>query len=213
MPLLGRPMIEHLCDALAHTTTLRDFVLATSTDTSDDVVAGYARMRGINCWRGSLDDVAERMLEAALHAGAEALVRVNGDSPLLDPVLIDRAVRVFLDEGPDLVTNVQPRSFPRGQSVEVIATLALAGAVAGMSTSAEREHVTPYLYAHPGQFRICSFSAAQPRPEVPLSVDTKEDFDRCELILKRLGCPAWQAGWEACVAQYDALAGGMGCVV
>lgn len=205
MRLRDRPMIGHLCDGLAHARTLVEFVLATSTDSSDDAVANYARERNISCFRGSLTNVAERMLAAAHSANADVLVRLGGDSPLLDPALVDRAVDLFIVHRADLVTNVRPRSFPKGQSVEVMTTAALAIAVAHMSTAAEREHVTPYLYAHHDQFMICSFSAAQPRPEVQLSVDTPEDFARCELILERLGCPPWRAGWEACVAAYDTL--------
>lgn len=91
--------------------------------------------------------------------------------------------------------------------MELVTRDALARAVAGMTMPAEREHVTPYLYAHPDRFRIRSFTAAVARPDVQLSVDTLADFDRCEAVLRTLGAPAWQAGWEACVRASDGLAG------
>lgn len=206
MRLGDRPLIAHLCDGLTHARALDGIVLATSSEPSDDAVERFARGHGVSCFRGSLTDVAERMLAAARDARADVLVRVNGDSPLLDPALIDQGIEFFLEEPVDLATNTKPRSFPRGQSVEVMTTSALAAAVARMSTPQEREHVTQYAYAHPDQFMIRSFSAARPRPEVQLSVDTAEDFTRCESILKTLGRPPWQAGWEGCVAAYDALA-------
>lgn len=206
MRLGDRAMLGHLCDGLRYARTLDEFVLATSTEPSDDAVASYAQHSGIPCYRGSLSNVAERMLFAARSFNADAVVRLNGDSPLLDPALVDQAVEVFLRERVDIVTNARPRSFPKGQSVEVMTTSALAGAVASMSTSEEREHVTQYFYTHADRFVIRSIAAARPRPEVQLSVDTAEDFTRCESILKMLGIPPWQAGWQACVAQYDALA-------
>jgi spore coat polysaccharide biosynthesis protein SpsF len=134
------------------------------------------------------------------------LVRLSGDSPLLDPALVDRAVALFRLDAADLVSNVASRTFPKGQSVEVLSRQALARAVAAMTTRYEREHVTPYLYAHPDDFVIRSFTATVPRPEVQLSVDDASDFERCEAILSSLGRPSWEAGWEECVRASDALA-------
>src|SRR6185312_7877584 len=110
-------------------------------------------------------------LKAAKAAGFDALVRVNGDSPLLDPALVAEGVALFRAGGADLVTNVRPRSFPKGQSVEVIAVAALAAAMAETRDPADREHVTPFLYAHPERFRIRNFAAPRPRPDLQLSVD------------------------------------------
>jgi spore coat polysaccharide biosynthesis protein SpsF len=204
-PLAGQPMLGHLCDGLARACTLDGIIIATSSESSDDVVENYARERDMPIFRGSLSNVAKRLLEAARWSHADVLVRINGDSPLLDPVLVDQAVSLFVANSVDIVTNVQPRSFPKGQSVEVIATASLAEAVVHMTTEYEREHVTPYFYTHSDRCMIRSFEAAQPRPEVQLSVDTAADFARCEEIMKMLGRPHWEAGWEACVKAYDEL--------
>jgi spore coat polysaccharide biosynthesis protein SpsF len=203
LQLCGRPTLDYLVDALMRAQRLDGIVLATSTDPSDDQTALFARQRGIPCHRGSLENVALRMLGAGEEHQARAIVRINGDSPLMDPVIIDPAVPLF-DEGPvDIVTNVHPRTFPKGQSVEVIALSALRAAVAAMGSSEEREHVTPYIYAHPELFSIVSFRADPPRPEIQLSIDDGEDFDRCAAILRALAGPPWQVGWRACVAAYD----------
>jgi spore coat polysaccharide biosynthesis protein SpsF len=205
-PLGSRPLVGHLLDVLRHAASLDGIVLATSREASDDAVAAFAEREGVSCHRGSLTDVARRVLEAATSAGAQVLVRLSGDSPLLDPALVDRAVDVFRTEGGDLVSNVVVRSFPKGQSVELITCEALATAVAAMRTDDEREHVTPYCYTHPERFVIRSLTAPRPRPEVQLSVDTLADLDRCEAILASLDGPPWQAGWEACVRASDRVA-------
>jgi spore coat polysaccharide biosynthesis protein SpsF len=198
-------MIAHLLESLAACRTLDAVVVATSADPSDDPLAEFCARTGVRCHRGPLDDVAARLLAVAKAEGATALVRLSGDSPLLDPGLVDQAVTLFRSGAADLVSNTSPRSFPKGQSIEVVATSALERAVAGMTTSHEREHVTPHIYAHPDAFSICSFAAGTPRPEVQLSVDTAEDFARCDAIITRLGQPPWAAGWEACVRAADAL--------
>jgi spore coat polysaccharide biosynthesis protein SpsF len=138
--------------------------------------------------------------------GADAIVRINGDSPLIDPVLIDHAVGLFKEGGADIVTNVRPRTYPRGQSVEVIALTALRLAVARMTTAEEREHVTPHIYAHPEQYSIRPFVAEYPRPEVQLCIDEERDLVRCAAILQTLREPPWQAGWRVCVNAYDRYA-------
>lgn len=204
-PLLGRPMLACLLEAVRHCTSIDGIVLATSTDETDDAVAACGERSGVVCHRGTLDDVARRVLGAAAVGGADALVRLSGDSPLLDPALVDEAVKLFRSTSADLVSNVCPRTFPRGQSVEVLSCESLARAVEGMTTTHECEHVTPYFYSHPAEFAIRSFSATRPRPEVQLSVDTEEDLARCEAILERLGGPAWEVGWEACVRAADTL--------
>ena len=199
----GRPTLDYLVESLAHARGLDGVVVATSIDPSDDATAAYADSRGIACHRGPLDDVALRLLEAGETHGAHAIARINGDSPFMDPAVVDEAVSLFRASAVDIVTNVRPRSFPKGQSVEVIALAALRTAVAGMTTPQEREHVTPHLYAHPESFSIRSFGTDARRPEVQLCVDDAEDLARCAAILQMLTVPPWQAGWRACVAAYD----------
>lgn len=209
----GRPCLDYLLDALAQVPGLTGLVLATSTDPSDDPTADYARSRGVHCHRGSLDHVAERLLQAAEEQGAGAFVRVNGDSPLLDPALVSEGIALFHRHSPDVVTNVFPRSFPKGQSVEVLSVQAMGRAVRLMSQPAEREHVTPFIYAHPQEFTIRSFVSDMPRPEVQLSVDSPEDFERCSAIVGMLDIPPWRAGWRACVEAHDRIAHAAGVKV
>jgi spore coat polysaccharide biosynthesis protein SpsF len=206
-PLGGRPLLAHLLEVLATVPGLDGVVVATSADSDDDPVAAFAAAAGVAVHRGPLDDVAGRLLGAAAAAEADALVRVNGDSPLLDPALVRHAVRLFREEVPDLVTNVLRRTYPRGQSVEVIRLAALRTAIARMTTAEEREHVTPYFYRCSREFTIRSFEAACPAPEIQLSVDEPEDLVRCEAILAALGNPSGRPGWEACVRAAASLDG------
>jgi spore coat polysaccharide biosynthesis protein SpsF len=196
-------MLDYLIEGLTHARRLDGIALATSTDPTDDPTATFAQRRGVACYRGSLEHVAMRLLRAGEDQQAEAIVRVNGDSPLLDPSLVDHAVSLFQESSVDIVTNVHPRTFPKGQSVEVISLRALRMAVESMSDANEREHVTTYIYAHSEAFSIVSFAANPPRPDVQLSIDDATDFERCREILAAIGGPPWQVGWRACVAAYD----------
>jgi spore coat polysaccharide biosynthesis protein SpsF len=201
-------MLGYLLEGLTHCQSIDGILVATSTEPSDDAIGVFARSSGVGCYRGSLHDVAGRLLAAAAAEEADAIVRLSGDSPLLDPALVDRAVAMFRADLPDLVSNVVTRTFPKGQSVEVLSRRTLAGVISAMTRPEEREHVTPYFYARPDTFTIRSFVAAHPRPALQLSIDDASDFARCEAILEHLGQPPWQVGWEACVRASDALEAG-----
>src|SRR5690606_3770927 len=139
-PVAGKPMLAWLLERLAHVEGLDEICVATSRDVSDDAVATFCRAESIDCHRGSLEGVAARLLEAAETRGADAFVRVNGDSPLLDPRIVSRAVSLYRKFEPDLVSNVLVRSFPKGQSVEVVRTATLKSALDDIADAEDREH-------------------------------------------------------------------------
>ena len=169
----------------------------TSTDSSDDALAAACAREGVPLERGDLDHVARRLAEAAVRRGLDAFVRVNGDSPFLDPLLIGEAVRVFRAGAWDVVTNVFPRSFPPGQSVEVVRTAALEKAVGQMTDPADAEHVTRFFYGHPREFRLWNLTCPDPAPGVSLCVDSPDDWPRAEWIAARLEA---NGGWREAVA-------------
>jgi spore coat polysaccharide biosynthesis protein SpsF len=203
LSLVGKPTLAWLVDAVKHADGLDGVVLATSADSSDDALADFARRMNIPCLRGPLQNVARRLLLAGEGHDADAIVRLSGDSPLMDPSLIEHAVRLFRNECVDVVSNVRPRSFPKGESVEVISLAALRRVVDQMSEE-ESEHVTLRFYSHVDASSIRSFQADRPRPEVQLSIDEHADFLRCAAIIEMLQIPPWRAGWQSCVDAYDA---------
>ncbi|MEJ7786236.1 MAG: NTP transferase domain-containing protein, partial [Solirubrobacteraceae bacterium] len=144
--LAGRPALSWLLERLEHAQQLDVVVVATSDESADDPLEDYCVRGGHALHRGPLDDVASRVLGAAEAHHLDAVARVNGDSPMLDQRLVDQGVELLRASGADLVSNVRPRSFPPGQSVEVLCTTALRLAVERMIKAEDREHVTAWLY-------------------------------------------------------------------
>jgi spore coat polysaccharide biosynthesis protein SpsF len=192
----GRALLGHVLDRVRRCQFVDGLSIATSTSSDDDPVVAFAEAEGVMVYRGPLDDVAGRLVEAGRAAGAEAIVRISADSPLIDPEIVDHAVSLFRRERPDVVSNIVRRTFPKGQSVEVIRLAALT-CVHSLMTRAEREHVTRWFYAHPGCVRILGFEASPACGDLQLSVDTLEDLAKIEAILARLGQPAWSHGLAA----------------
>lgn len=185
--MAGKPMLHWVCARLKQSSLVDNFSVATSNAISDDPLCEYCSTHNIPYYRGSLDNVAVRFLECARHENAKTFVRINGDSPLIDPLLIDQAVALQIATQCDVASNVVHRSYPKGQSVEVIRTKALAEACQHIFEPQDREHFTRYFYAHPKCFKIESFSSGKDMGGVQLSVDTLKDFRAAEAILQRMG--------------------------
>lgn len=196
----GKPMLQFLVDGLSHATALDAVVVATSVDRCDDPIAAYCASAAIPCYRGPLDDVAARMLEAATYFEIDAVVRISGDSPLLDHRLVDQAARRYRETECDLVTNIFHRSFPKGQSIEVLRRSALEEAQTLMTAPGDREHVTPYFYRNASRYRLVEFHHEPPCPDLQLSVDTAEDFLAFERLIAAMDRPHWQYDVAALIA-------------
>lgn len=189
--LAGKPLLGYLLERLARAPSLDAIVVATSTDPADAAVARLCDERAVACHRGSLEDVVARLADTAKEHRLDAVVRVSGDSPLLDPAIVDRAVDLFREGGTDVVTNVFPRTFPRGQSVEVLGGGVLEALRAAPLDPEDREHVTPFVYRHAERFRVTSFTREEDASHVRLVVDTAEDLARMEALIAAMDRPHW----------------------
>ena len=186
----GKPLLAYLLERLALARSLDGVVVATSDDATDDAVASFCRRVGVDCHRGSLEDVAGRILAAVRARGLDAFVRISGDSPLLDQALVDHAVALLNDTGCDLATNVYPRrTYPRGQSVEAFRSTAFERGYALASEADDFEHVTPVFYRHADEFSISSFTHEPSLGDVRLVVDTADDLAAFSEIVAAMDRP------------------------
>lgn len=186
LPLAGKPVLQYAVEAAQRAPGLAGVLVATSREESDDPIAMWCRTRQVACSRGSLENVAERFLQALLMQGWEAAVRISADSPLLDWRLIYTAMRLFQSGMYDVVTNIWPRTYPHGQSVEVVGVVALRHAYPHFSEPDEFEHVTPYFYAHADKWRIKSFTAERDLSKQSVALDFPEDVAHLERLLADL---------------------------
>jgi len=211
-PLLGRPLLGRVIDRLRRIDRPAKLIVATSDRSIDDPIASFAGAEGVGVFRGALDDVAQRARDCARAHGLDAIIRISADSPFIDPQIVDMVAARFARGDVDLATNVFPRSFPPGISVEALATNALRQVIELTNDPADREHVTRYLYAHPDRFRIANVAAPDQRYHgVSLTVDTPDDLQKIVWIAGRLGVSMANAGLDEIVAlarQWGAQHGG-----
>jgi len=144
-PIAGVPMIELLLGRIAAARTVDQIALATSDNERDVPLAEHVRSLGFQVYQGSERDVLDRYYRAAQACGAGAVVRITGDCPLADAVLIDWVVDAFYTGRVDYASNVAPPTYPDGLDIEVFTFRALETAWARATSASDREHVTPYI--------------------------------------------------------------------
>jgi spore coat polysaccharide biosynthesis protein SpsF len=198
-PFRGEPMIRHVVRAVETALPHPDLVVVTSTHPTDDPLVHYLQAIGIQVFRGPLDNVLQRFLQCLKSHPCEWVLRINGDSPLLWPDLIQLFVRRSQQFEGDLITTIFPRTFPRGQNAELISAEALRIAANEANVPEDMEHVTPFFYCHPERFRIMNIESGNADlADASLAVDTIEDLQRLEGLpveeFHRLSPPVFTSG-------------------
>lgn len=186
--VLGKSLLEFQIERLLRVRFADNIVIATTTERADQPVVELCSMLAVPVYRGEQENVLRRYQEAAHFAAAEVIVRLSADCPLIDPAVIDQAIRFYLDHYPkyDYVSNTQIRTFPRGMDVEVFSRKALEEAALHAQKPFEKEHVTPYIYQHPDRFTLGNFVGPKDFSSLRLTVDTQEDFTLIKKILEEL---------------------------
>jgi len=141
----GMPMIELLLARLSQSKELDQIVVATSIDVKNIPLVEHVRALGYACEQGSENDVLERYVNAARAHHADAVVRITGDCPLVDPQLVDECIQLFRTENVDYFSNVSKPSYPDGLDIEVVTLAALERAMLESDKPFDHEHVTPYV--------------------------------------------------------------------
>ena len=156
LPLAGQPLLVRLVQRAQHARLAGTVVVATTTGADDDAIAELCAAHGLECFRGDALDLLDRHYQAARHYGADVVLKIPSDCPLIDPAVIDEVVRFYLDfaERYDFVSNLHPATFPDGNDVEVMPFEALETAWREARRPLEREHTTPFFWENPGRFRL-----------------------------------------------------------
>jgi spore coat polysaccharide biosynthesis protein SpsF len=185
----GVPALSRLLRRLRRCRRLDGIILATSTASADDALVEWARSEGVSWHRGSEEDVLKRVVEAQRKMDSEVVVEVTGDCILLDPELIDMAIRTFQGNEADLVTNVLQLSYPPGMDFQVFPLEKLLEVERTVHDPAVREHVSLYFYQHPERYRILNLFAPARwhAPDLRIMLDYPEDLRFLTEVQRRLG--------------------------
>ena len=153
-----------------------EIVIATTNKPIDDRIEDFCKKNGHLCFRGSENDVLERFYYAAKENHADAVIRITGDCPLSDPLVVDRVINQFLKSNVDYCSNVGKLSFPDGMDVEVIRFHALEKAFLMSNDKSEREHVTTFIRNNLEKFSHDNVELDNDYSFLRLTLDEASDF-------------------------------------
>ena len=189
--IAGKPSLQWMIERAGRAQRLDRLIVATTRNTDDDPVADLAARLGVDAFRGDERDVLGRYRGAAARAGAETIVRLTADCPMIDPDLIDQTIARFQQGDCDYASNARIRSFPDGLDVEVFSRAALDRAAETATHAYAREHVTPIINgsgpdrAQP-PFNCADVVAPADFGHVRWTVDTAEDLARVRRLFALL---------------------------
>ncbi len=192
---VGKPMLELMVERLKRVPSLSGIVVATTVNPPDDAIVDLAERLGVGWHRGSEMDVTARLLGAAEAHAIDVIVETTGDCPLIDPDVVDRCIRTYLESGVDYVSNVLERTYPIGMDTQIFSTATLADVDRRTREPFDREHGAVYIYRNPEIYSVKNVAAPAEftDPKLRLTLDTIEDYQLIVEVFDELypGDPAF----------------------
>ena len=184
--ILGKPILQIVAERVSKSKLLNEVIIATTTNPRDDIIVDMCKKNNILYYRGSEDDVLDRVLNAAKSRNADIIVELISDNPLIDSNVIDYVVQFYLDNNYDYVSNFIPKiTFPTGIGAQIFSTdlleevSVLTNDPQNMEYTKNRENVTWYIYHHKEKYKIGNFEASGifMNPKIRFDLDNPEDFE------------------------------------
>lgn len=184
--ILGKPMLARQIERINRSTAIEKLVVATSTNPEDDTVEAIARDAGVECFRGSLNDVLDRFYQCALRYHPQWIIRLTGDCPLSDWRIIDAVAAFAIAGNHDYASNGKEPSFPDGLDVEVVKFQALETAWHEAVLASDREHVLPFIHRQDGRFSIGNYRNGEDLSGLRWTVDEPADLEFVRAVYSEL---------------------------
>lgn len=176
--MCGLPVIGRVVERLKRCNRLDGIVVATTDQPKDQELVNWAQQNDIAVFCGSEDDVLARVVGAQKMMKADVVVEICGDMVLLDPGVIDEAIRLYEETGADVVTTTRKPSYPDGMDAQVFALELLEEVSRTVFDDDVREHVSLYFYQHPEKYKIVDMIAPTEHhaPQLRLVLDYPQDL-------------------------------------
>ncbi|MDB3914831.1 glycosyltransferase family protein [Gammaproteobacteria bacterium] len=189
--ICGKPMLAWQIERIQKSHLIDDVIVATTTNPADNKIAEFCKKNKISCFRGSEDDVLQRITDLIIKNKVDIHVECFGDSPLVDPFIIDDFIKYLLKNYDDLdfVSNSIKTTYPPGAEVIVYKGRALKKANRLVSSEDPlREHVSLHMYSKPTIFSVKNLEAPPHLnyPDLFIEVDTDEDFSVMSFIIEHI---------------------------
>ena len=188
MKCCDTPVLELMIERVRRSRLIDDVVVATTVNKEDDPVIKLCDSIGCSYFRGSEDDVLERVLLAAKACDADVIVELTGDCPFIDWRQVDELVSIYLEGNYDFVANNIGHSFPVGFDIRIFRTDMLEELNRTSDNPLDHEHVSIHFPNNPDKFRCFNLEAQgeEHRPELEVTLDEIGDYKLIKAIFEGL---------------------------
>ena len=145
LPINGIPIVVLAAKRAANTG--REVIVATSEEPTDDALEHLVKQYRLSCYRGSLDNTLERIVNALSSYEGDTLVfRLTADNVFPDGKLLDEMEEDFRRRKLDyLCCSGEHSGLPYGMSAELTYLRHMREAYVSARDQYDQEHVTPYI--------------------------------------------------------------------
>ena len=188
----GKSLLQIHLNRLKKCKSVSEIIVATTTNSEDDILFNLVLKWGYNASRGSETDVLDRCYEAVKEKKADWIVRVTSDCPLIDPALVDNVIDFVQSNKKDYGSNTFIENFPDGQDIEVFKFSALEYAWQSAKLQSQREHVTPFIRNNSdlkggNLFSAINYPCDFDFSKIRMTVDECVDFELISILIRDLG--------------------------
>lgn len=187
--IVGSPILEHLINRVKSSEMIDNIIIVSSDSPENESISDFCNENNVKFFAGNEDDVLDRFYQAGLSYNLnddDIIVRITGDCPLIDPLLIDNIITQHINENNDYTSNVIIRSFPDGLDCEVFNFSILKDIWSKSNLKSEREHVTLYVRNNSDYYKIGDYVSDKDLADLRWTLDEKEDFIFIETIYEKL---------------------------
>lgn len=200
MKILEKPMIELMIERVKAAKLVDKIVITTSALPSDDPLEELAKKLDVGCYRGSLENIMERICGAADAYDCDTIVELLGDNPLIHSDLIDDTIALFKSEQHDYCATLT-REYELSEQLKSPFILGIRVQVYTSATARKYQdfpdymenddiHPSAFIFDHPDAFK-CAFLQATGkwshlnRPDLNFAVNYRKNFEFVRSVFER----------------------------
>ena len=184
----GKFLLQRVIDRAKKINGIDKLILATSDREIDKGIIKLAKKNKIDFFAGNLNDVALRAYNTCKKYNIDSFVRICGDRPFFDPVLISKLLLQHIKSDFDITTTMFPKTLPAGLTIEILNFEALKKIIKLNNDLSSREHITQFIYKNPQKFKLNNYNEKrfENYKDLRFVIDNYDDLERTKWVLNKL---------------------------
>ena len=181
-------ILSHSINITKNLKIVDDKIMATTSRKEDNKIVNLAKNKGLKVYRGSENNVLERMFFAykSINPKPDILVRFCCENPVTSDKIIKKYLKIMINKKIDLMSVIKPSNLLFGVAPIILSSRALKKIYKKAKNKVYKEHVETYCYDNTKSFKIDYIRESENFffPDTGLSIDTIEDYERVKNLFK-----------------------------